>query len=188
MLCPPDVRVKHSSQKIPGAPARVDVVVLLFGQFFVSGYCPVKNLSTVSLFCCAVCFGLDGPLPTVTEPSPVGFVRVMVSASLLATTHPAGTVSDSPAFDAVAPLVEAGLGDGELLGVWFGCGVPAGVGVGTGARLIPVVFVEVALLRPSRAIAAPQPAMTRTRPTIAPMISTQGVRWTIGCGPTALAG
>ena len=89
-------------------------------------------------------------------------------------------MNDTPAFEAVVPLVDAGEGDGELLGVWFGDGVPAGDGLGTAGGLMPFGFVALALLWLISAIAVPQPAMTTTRPTIAPMISSQGARCTIG--------
>src|SRR6202049_3043246 len=121
----------------------------------------------------------------VIEPSPLGFVSGTVSGSLLCTTHPAGTVTDSPVFDAVETPVDAGLGDGELLGV---CpGEPAGLGLGTTGSEMPVVFVWLPALWPLSASAVPQPTMTTRRPGTAPIISHQGVRCTIGCGPTALA-
>jgi hypothetical protein len=110
---------------------------------------------------------------------------VTVSVSLLCTTHPAGTVTDSPVFDAVETPVDAGLGDGELLGVWPG--EPAGLGLGTIGSEMPVVFVWLAALWPISASAVPQPTMTTRRTATAPTISTHGVRCTIGCGPTALA-
>jgi hypothetical protein len=54
MLWPPPDSVKHSSQKIPAAPLRLPVVVLLPVQFLVSGDLSLKNLSSVALLSCAV--------------------------------------------------------------------------------------------------------------------------------------
>jgi hypothetical protein len=96
-------------------------------------------------------------------------------------------VNDSAGLDVVVLLVDAGDGEGELLGVWFGDGVPAGDGLGSSGGTMPVVLVELAVLWPRMAIAVPQPAITNIRTTIPPMISSHGTRCTIGCGPTALA-
>src|ERR1700704_3984792 len=110
MLWPPADSVKHSCQKIPAAPLREPVVVLLPAQFLVSGYLPLKKLSTISLFCCAFWDGLDAPLPTVTEPSPALLLAVMLSSSLLSTIQPRGRMKVSPLFEAVG--APAGVGDG----------------------------------------------------------------------------
>src|ERR1700694_5145003 len=176
MLWPPADSVKHSCQKIPDAPLREPVVVLLPAQFFVSGYLPLKKLSTVSLFCWALCAGLDAPLPTVTEPSPFGLLTVMLSSSLLSTVQPRGRMNVSPLLDAVG--VPAGVGVGEAAGL----GVPPGLGLGR----MPVELPWLPARFPRTAIAVPHPAMSTTRTTIALMISIHGVRCTDGCGPTAL--
>ncbi len=100
----------------------------------------------------------------------------MLWSSLFWTLHPGGSVRISPLFATVLPEVVAGVG------VATGLGVPAGLGLG---RMPEVPWLEVVLLL-STAIAVPAPAMTRTRTTIAAMMSIQGVRCTGGCGPTAL--
>src|SRR5438477_10817232 len=89
----------------------------------------------VSLFCCAVWVGLDGPLATVTEPSLLGSVRTIDSLSLLATVQPAGTLT-------VCPSLESGVAPrGVAVGEPTGLGVPpAGVGLGSWAIPRPVAL------------------------------------------------
>src|SRR5437660_1591184 len=89
----------------------------------------------VSLFCCAVWVGLDGPLATVTEPSLLGSVRTIDSLSLLATVQPAGTLTVSPSLESV--VAPSGVAVGEPIGL----GVPpAGVGLGRSAIPPPEVL------------------------------------------------
>src|SRR5690348_12391932 len=95
----PLVSVKHTVQEIPGTPPSVPLAGLVFGHSRVSGYLLLSAPSTVSLLFCAVCVGIDGPLETVTDPSPLGSVRTMVSLSLLSTDQPFGTLRVNPSFD-----------------------------------------------------------------------------------------
>jgi hypothetical protein len=69
-----------------------------------------------------------------------------------------------------------GVGEGN------GLGEPAGLGLG---RIPEEPWLLEARL-PNTANAVPQPAMISTSTTIPLMMRTQGVRWTGGCGPTAL--
>jgi hypothetical protein len=146
------------------------VVVLLFGQFFVSGYLLVSSASRLAFCCCADSFGFEGALATAIAPRPLGSESVIVSLSLATTAHPVGTGTVSPSFDAVGPWGPVG----EAMGL----GDPAGVGLGTSAVMPPLTLT----LLPKRAIAVPQPAMITTRPTTAAMIITHGVRCTGACG------
>src|SRR5258708_1532270 len=116
-------------QKIPCGPLREPVVVLVFGQGFVSGYLLRKTWST-EFFCCSAVDGLSGALATVITPAPLGSASVICSLSLGSTTHPAGTGSVKPRLDAVGPV--------SVIGDAIGLGEPAGVGPGT-SELIPPV-------------------------------------------------
>src|SRR2546422_11706217 len=64
---------------------------------------------------CADCAGLEGPLASVTSPSELGSIRMIVSVSLLATDQPGGTGTVSPSFDSV--VVAPGFEVGEATGV-----------------------------------------------------------------------
>ncbi|MDQ2942768.1 MAG: hypothetical protein M3R21_03755 [Candidatus Dormibacteraeota bacterium] len=86
------------------------------------------------------------------------------------TTHPVGTGTVSPLFEAVGPCGAAA----EAIEL----GDPAGVGLGTSAAMPAPVLA----LLPRSAIAVPQPAMATTRITMAAMINVQGVRCTGACG------
>jgi hypothetical protein len=152
------------------------VVVLLPAQGAVSGYLLFKLLSMSSLFCCAVMAGLDAPLATVSDPVEFGLTTTIVSLSWLAMVQPAGRGTVAPRFvTEVAPFVDD-VGDA------IGLGVVAGVGLGKPA--IPPLGVKPPP-PPSSAIAVPQPAITTTRPTIALMIKTHGVRCTAAGGAAA---
>src|SRR6266849_2850356 len=155
---------------MPAAPLMEPVVTLLLGQAFVSGYLPLRYVSSVSLFCCAVCEGLEGPLPIVTE-APWESISVIVSLSLFATNQPDGTVTDRLEFDAV-PAPDIGLCDA------IGLGLPAGVGLG---KPIPAELDWPDLLALKMANAVPHAPMTSTRPTTALRIITHGARWTGAC-------
>src|SRR5438477_4151157 len=105
----------------------------------------------VSLFCCAVWVGLDGPLATVTEPSLLGSVRTIDSLSLLATVQPAGTLTVSPSLESV--VAPSGVAVGERIGLGE---PPAWVELGRSA--IPSPEVLEGLRLPIIARAAPHPA------------------------------
>src|SRR5439155_1235732 len=85
---------------MPATPFGEPVVVLLPVQLFVSGNCSLKNASTVALFCCAVCSGLDEPLAMLIEPVPLGLISVIVSESWESTTQPSGSGTARPALEA----------------------------------------------------------------------------------------
>src|SRR5690242_16859501 len=106
---------------MPGTPLSEPDVVLLPGQLFVSGNCCLKNASTVTLFCCALCGGLDEPLAMVIEPVPLGLTSVMDSESWEATTHPSGSGTARPALEADVGLEMVGGGENDGTGL----GVPA---------------------------------------------------------------
>ncbi len=102
---------------------------------------------------------------------PFASVKAIVVESLLEITHPAGTVTENVAFDAVPPL--AGVAVAEATGL----GEPAGDGLGSSSD--EPDGLEFRLLR--NAYAVPAPAMITTRPTTALTMRTHGVRWTGGC-------
>src|SRR5229473_1996237 len=126
--CEPEINVKQSVQKIPCGPLREPVVVLLFAHGLVSGYLLVNSWS-MEFFCCsAVAVGLDGALAMVITPAPLGSASVICWSSLESTTHPAGTGSVKPRFDAVGPV--------SVVGDAIGLGEPAGVGLGTSEVMV----------------------------------------------------
>src|SRR6266581_6008507 len=108
---------------MPATPFSEPVVVLLPVQFLVSGNCSLKNASTVALFCCAFCGGLDEPLAMVIEPVLLGLTSVMVSESCASTTQPSGSGTATPALEAEVGGEIVGDGDGT------GLGEPAGDGL-----------------------------------------------------------
>jgi hypothetical protein len=148
---------------MPETPPIEPFVVVVPEHVLVSGNLAVSCLVSTSLISCAVCVGLSAPLLITTEPSPVGFVTVMVG-SLFVAAQPGGNVTDSA--DVEAAEDPAG---GDV--VWTGLGVPAGEGLGK----TPALDWFLAL---RNAYAVPQPAMTTIRPRTALTISTHGVRWT----------
>src|SRR5712692_7908314 len=97
---------------------------------------------------------MDGPLATVTVPSLFGSRRVIDSASLLLTDHPAGTVRVRASLDSVLGPVEVEVGDAT------GLGVVAGVGLGRSA-IPPPGVVEPRLPRIARAVPVPATSTMR---------------------------
>src|SRR5260370_10513920 len=133
-LWPPDVTVKHSCHQMPETPPMEPFVVVVPEHVLVSGNLVVNCLVSSSLICCAVRGGLSAPLLITTEPSPAGFVTVMVT-SLFVAAQPGGSVTDSADVEAV---VDPAGGDV----VWTGLGVPAGEGLGRAPALVLVLAVS----------------------------------------------
>src|SRR2546426_9070396 len=121
------------------------------------------------LLSCADWAGLEGPLASVTSPSELGSIRMIVSVSLLATDQPGGTGTVSPSFDSV--VVAPGFEVGEATGV----GDTPGDGLVSG---LPIPEPPGELRLPMTASAVPNPAINTVRARTPAMIRIHGVRWT----------